>query len=101
MFNKLFILIAGLIFLSGYNGFMTSVSAADNPPVQSAESEMKRISPKDLNGLLERGEGVVIVDVRPTEDYKKQHIAGAITVPLELVETSLNILPPRTNIVFY
>ena len=94
-------LIAGLIILSGYNGSINSVSAAENPSVQSGEAEIKRISPKELKELLDKGEGVVIVDVRPTEDYKKQHITGAITVPLDLVESSLTILPPKTNIVFY
>ncbi len=82
-------------------GFLLSDSSADNGSVEADLASVKRISPVELKDLLDKGKGAVIVDVRPTVEYKKLHISDAITVPLELVESSLTILPPATNIVFY
>jgi 3-mercaptopyruvate sulfurtransferase SseA len=101
MLKSITILVAGFIVLSGYPGFLTSASVADNHFVQPGQTEVKRMLSKDLKGLLDKGVTVVIVDVRSADDYKNQHITGAISVPLNEVESRLIKLPPETNIVFY
>lgn len=95
------ILIAGLMALSLCLSHPGASYAADAVPGQPKQSDVKRILPKDLKGILERGETVVIADVRAADEYKKQHITGAISVPLDEVVSRLRNLPLDVNIVFY
>jgi rhodanese-related sulfurtransferase len=48
-----------------------------------------------------RGRGVVVVDVRPTEEYAAGHIAGAVSMPLGELERRLAELPPGRQVVAY
>lgn len=57
----------------------------------------------DKKRLLERiraGE-VTVLDVRPAEEYRAGHIAGAISVPLKELEARLSSLPKHGEIVAY
>lgn len=53
--------------------------------------------------LLERARrrGVVVLDVRPPDEYASGHIPGAISVPLEQLEDRLASLPRDVEIVAY
>jgi len=53
--------------------------------------------------LLERIEhgDVLLLDVRPPEEFAAGHIAGAVCVPLEELEERLDALPAETEIVAY
>lgn len=53
--------------------------------------------------LLERlGEGdVVVIDVRPEEEFAAGHIEGARSIPLEELERRLAELPPDQEVVAY
>ncbi len=61
------------------------------------------LEPVDREALLQRvREGsVVVLDVRPVEEYRAGHIAGAISVPLEELENHLSQLPRDREIVAY
>jgi rhodanese-related sulfurtransferase len=54
-------------------------------------------------GLLAkmREEGVVVLDVRPEEEYRAGHIPGARSVPVERLEVYLEELPRQREIVAY
>lgn len=60
-----------------------------------------RISAEDLKYRLDRGEKILIVDVRSTKAYNTQHIAGAISVPVKEVKLRLNEFQRDHEIVFY
>jgi len=62
--------------------------------------DVERIGRDELIGRLRRGE-VVLVDVRPAEEYAAGHIDGARSVPLEELEQKLEELPPDREIVAY
>jgi rhodanese-related sulfurtransferase/DNA-binding transcriptional ArsR family regulator len=48
------------------------------------------------------GQGkVVILDVRPAEEFASGHIPGALSVPLDRLDATLARLPKRTEIVAY
>lgn len=53
--------------------------------------------------LMERlGDGsVVVLDVRPAEEYRAGHIPGALSVPLEALEAALLTLPRDKDVVAY
>jgi rhodanese-related sulfurtransferase/DNA-binding transcriptional ArsR family regulator len=49
---------------------------------------------------MERGE-VILLDVRPKDEYETDHIPGAISIPIEQLEKHLSTLPPGKDIVAY
>jgi rhodanese-related sulfurtransferase len=44
---------------------------------------------------------VVLLDLRPREEYAAGHIPGAVSIPLEDLEQQLALLPPGAEIVAY
>lgn len=61
------------------------------------------LEPVDRDELLQRaGEGeVVVLDVRPVEEYQAGHIRGAISIPLDELEKQIFTLPRDAEIVAY
>jgi DNA-binding transcriptional ArsR family regulator len=59
------------------------------------------VSLDELRRRIEGGDDVVLVDVRPTDEYAAGHIAGAISVPLEELGDRLEELPDDLEIVAY
>lgn len=59
--------------------------------------------PVEKAELLQRARGrdVVVLDVRPTEEYAAGHIAGAVSIPLAQLERRLSELPRSRRIVAY
>src|SRR5215218_5290581 len=57
----------------------------------------------DATELMERlSDGsVVVLDVRPEEEYRAGHIPGAISVPVDTLEAALQTLPRDREIVAY
>jgi rhodanese-related sulfurtransferase/DNA-binding transcriptional ArsR family regulator len=57
----------------------------------------------DATGLVERlADGsVVVLDVRPEEEYLAGHVPGALSVPVASLEAALQILPKDKEIVAY
>ncbi|XP_036424539.1 thiosulfate:glutathione sulfurtransferase-like [Colossoma macropomum] len=53
----------------------------------------KEISYSDLKSLTEKGEGLVIVDVRTKAEVDKGHIPGSIHIPVENVGSDLSLDP--------
>ncbi|MCE9647308.1 MAG: rhodanese-like domain-containing protein [Chloroflexi bacterium] len=49
------------------------------------EAAVPRVSVEDAKAALDSGEAI-IVDVRSSESYAAEHAAGAISIPLELIE---------------
>lgn len=65
--------------------------------------EKENLSPVDRETLMKRvraGE-VVVIDVRPLEEYRTAHIPGALAIPLEELKRRLSQLPRRKEIVAY
>ena len=61
---------------------------------------LEAVGPK---ALMERlGDGsVVVLDVRPEEEYRAGHIPGALSVPVDALEAALQTLPKDREIVAY
>jgi rhodanese-related sulfurtransferase/DNA-binding HxlR family transcriptional regulator len=62
--------------------------------------EVDGIDSEELASRLERGD-VVLVDVRPPEEYAAGHIEGAISVPLAELERRLGELPGDREVIAY
>jgi rhodanese-related sulfurtransferase len=62
--------------------------------------DVDTIDREQLLERLTRGD-IVLVDVRPEEEYAAGHIAGARSIPLDELERRLAELPPDTDVVAY
>ena len=54
----------------------------------------------DLVTRMDKGE-VLLLDVRPKEEFEKAHIPGAVSMPIEELEDQLATLPTHFDIVAY
>jgi rhodanese-related sulfurtransferase len=46
-------------------------------------------------------ETVVVLEVRPEEEYRAGHLPGALSVPVDSLEAALQVLPKHKEIVAY
>jgi rhodanese-related sulfurtransferase len=58
------------------------------------------LSAPELRERLEQGK-VVLLDVRPEPEYRAGHIPGAVSAPLERLESITSLLPKRHEVVAY
>jgi predicted sulfurtransferase len=84
------ILVVGVLALAGCGS-----------EVPQTKDQVPRISPREVQNRIDGGEPILIVDSRSADSYAKSHIAGAISVPLNEVESRLAELPRDQEIVFY
>ena len=65
--------------------------------------EPESLEPVGMDELLERirMDDVVVLDVRPEDEYLAGHIPGALSVPVKEVERHLGELPPHKEVVAY
>ncbi|WP_042347008.1 ArsR/SmtB family transcription factor [Bacillus massiliigorillae] len=77
------------------------------PQVQQIKKEflnnhfhLNGVSLMELKARMENGE-VLLLDVRPKEEYEEAHIPGAISIPIEELEAKLASLPTNCDVVAY
>ena len=59
----------------------------------------REITREDVGRLLD--EGAYLVDVLPADDYEREHIAGAVSIPLARLGREAGRLPRNRAIVVY
>jgi rhodanese-related sulfurtransferase/DNA-binding HxlR family transcriptional regulator len=62
---------------------------------------LNSITRDDLLARLGAGEPLLVVDVRPVEEYQAAHLPGAVSIPLPELESRLRELPRDREIVAY
>jgi DNA-binding transcriptional ArsR family regulator len=62
--------------------------------------EVDHVDREELLERLRKGD-VVLVDVRPPEEFAAGHIEGALSIPLDELERRLGELPPDLEVVAY
>lgn len=65
-----------------------------------APDELEPIGRDELVRRAAAGD-VVLLDLRPREEYAAGHILGAVSIPLDVLEGQLALLPPGAEIVAY
>jgi rhodanese-related sulfurtransferase len=61
----------------------------------------KYIKVDEVKALLDRGKPVVLIDVRPKEQYDELHIRGARNIPLRELLRRLGEVPRQDFVVLY
>jgi len=66
-----------------------------------ATEQTKFISLQHLKRMTEGGGPLVILDVRSREDYAKEHIKGAMSLPVDELDRARQLFKPSDTIVVY
>ncbi|MER6354862.1 metalloregulator ArsR/SmtB family transcription factor [Streptomyces sp. NPDC001634] len=64
------------------------------------EDGAAEVSQEELRARVAAGD-VVVLDVRPVEEYRAGHIPGAVSIPVEELADRIGELPEETEIVVY
>lgn len=98
------IMILGSLALIACNSTEKSASANHNaavkPPTTVQADGARRITPADVQSLLDKGQAVII-DVRNQAAYDQDHIKGAKLIPAGEIGERTNELPRNKTIVTY
>lgn len=62
--------------------------------------ELEPVRRGDLLARVKRKD-VIVIDVRPSEEYEAAHIRGALSIPLEELKARLAEIPPDAEVVAY
>ncbi|MNS76648.1 molybdopterin biosynthesis-like protein MoeZ [compost metagenome] len=63
-------------------------------------NRVRTISKEDVLKRMEKGD-LLVLDIRPREEYETAHIEGALSVPIEELDDYLQELPRDTEIAAY
>ena len=85
------------VMVAAVAGFLLLGASSAAPP----DSPVTYISVDELQGLLERQEKAVIVDVRTRSEYDALHIAGARSIPLRSIRERAAQVPRSGLVVLY
>lgn len=72
-----------------------SLSKIAVSPTRSNQIAMRDLLPKI------HGQSVFIIDVRPEEEYLESHLPGAVSMPLDKIEVTIDALPKDKEIIVY
>jgi 3-mercaptopyruvate sulfurtransferase SseA len=107
------VVLAATLLLAGCNSKEMKGNAASGggsnsgQPVTTASStpivpndDVRRVTTVELRDALDKGTAIVI-DTRPAESYKQNHIKGSINIPVDQVADRISELPRDKMIVAY
>jgi rhodanese-related sulfurtransferase/DNA-binding transcriptional ArsR family regulator len=103
--TKVYYRLAGTDVAALY-ALVRTVASAHLPDVEAASAaylgpdDAEQVSRDDLLRRARSGE-VVVLDVRPREEYAAGHIPGAVSIPLEELADELDDIPADQEIVAY
>jgi rhodanese-related sulfurtransferase len=66
-----------------------------------SRDELEPVTRQDLRRRLAAGEDLLILDVRPRDEFRSGHLPGAISVPVDELRRRLDQLPRDRQIVAY
>ncbi len=62
--------------------------------------ELDPVTSKELQRLM-KGGSVVVVDVRPAEEFRAGHIPGALSIPVQDLKRRMREIPKRREVIAY
>jgi hypothetical protein len=95
-FFALFVMVLAILLLSHVTAYADPAPAAEESQEHSAV-----LTPQEVKSLMDKGEGVFIVDVRSLQEFHSAHITGSVSVPLGKVDSLVDAFPRDVSIVFY
>ena len=81
-------------------GPLLGVILAASTAVAQRSSTARETTPDALQQMLDRGEKVLVIDVRTDEEVKSGSIPGAIHIPMDQLEQRMKDVPRDVQLVF-
>lgn len=78
-----------------FSGVKTIINEFFDP-----EENLEELGYKEIQKLVKNNK-IVLIDVRPTDEYEKEHFPGALSIPLKSLQNKINTLPTNIKIVAY
>ncbi|CAN5720933.1 metalloregulator ArsR/SmtB family transcription factor [soil metagenome] len=72
-----------------------------NEYLGGAGDDIEELTKEELWQRLQRNDKLVVLDVRPIEEYEAGHIPGAVSIPLDELHKRVKELPKSKQIVAY
>jgi rhodanese-related sulfurtransferase len=70
--------------------------------INEAKQRITEVTPQDVRGRKERGEAMVLVDVREPNEWNLGRLPGAVHIPRGTMETTIEARVPReATVVIY
>lgn len=86
--------------LFGSKGEKKTMSPSTPAAPEPEYIQIKEVSPQDLKARLDKGDEIVVVDMRQSWEYQHGHIPGATHMFVNEIPARLNELPKDKDIVF-
>ena len=77
-----------------------AANTAPAPPTKPPADVVRRVTPKELKAMMDKGEAVV-VDVRSKDSFAQERVKGSILIPRGETAARAAELPKDKLIVFY
>jgi len=90
-----------LCYAPPYSAALDNLITAANVLRNKMEGRMDGISPAELKERLDRGEDIVLLDVRTPAEHGEKHIPNSILIPMADLRRRLGELPRDKEIVVY
>jgi rhodanese-related sulfurtransferase len=82
------------------NGPLLGLVLAASPAGAQRSATARETTPDALQQMLDRGEKVLVIDVRTDEEVKSGSIPGAIHIPMDQLEQRMKDVPRDVQLVF-
>jgi len=82
-----------------YSTALDCVTVAANVLRNKLQGIFRGISPVELKEKMDRGDDILLLDVQAPQDYERESIPGARSLPLASLRSRMNELPRRKEIV--
>lgn len=99
---------AGMLLLVACRGSGSAPWPTEAPaaalPWQTRPPELEdipRVSAEALWERMQAGEAILVVDVRSLAEYEQEHVAGAVSIPVDEMASRTEEFPRGVLVVFY
>ena len=81
-------------------GRLLGLALAASPTSAQRSATARETKPDALQQMLDRGEKVLVIDVRTDQEVLSGSIPGAIHIPMEQLEARMKDVPKDVQLVF-
>jgi rhodanese-related sulfurtransferase len=79
---------------------LAGLALAASPALAQRSATARETTPDALQQMLDRGEKVLVIDVRTDDEVKSGSIPGAIHIPMDQLEARMKDVPKDVQLVF-
>jgi len=65
------------------------------------EDVVDTVTPERLKYYLDNKETVIIIDLRPTKEYREKRLPGARSIPINELDKNLRVIPRAGRVILY